>query len=520
MAKASSSKRLRKGKKVAPTAVVQPYSTLLFYQEDFGRTLFPLKTNRIVIENGEPEINLFLDGCKAGTQSFLPQTRVYASKDARHLRRTVKLDPVAEYFIYDLVYRNRANFKKPHRKDFRHYGYRFENGRPISPSASYAEFKLEVWLAYMFAEHNIAFDVSTYFNSVYHHDLVAWLANIGAEADDVETFSKFLRETNSGRSVDCLPHGLYPTKMIGNDFLRFVEDSAFLKSEKVIRFLDDFHIFSDDLNAIEEDFYHIQKILGLKGLSVNPAKTVVDELDIDKAEDDITDVKKQLLKRRRTIVERSSYDAINDDDDDGDDDDQEVEQLPLTPEELQAIHDILKNDKIQEDDAELILVVMRNNSEDVLEYLPGMIEKFPHLAKSIFAFCKSLSDHGKVADMLISVLKSDIRLAEFQLFWFGMMLDEYLLATPGAGTLVQLLLTHPNATDITSAKILETSESRFGLPEIRAEHLRSGRSDWLSLSSAAGCRDVKKAARNYALEYFMKSSPMNELIGSVLQKLP
>jgi hypothetical protein len=163
---------------------------------------------------------------------------------------------------------------------------------------------------------------------------------------------------------------------------------------------------------------------------------------------------------------------------------------------------------------------MRNNSEDILEYLPDMIEKFPHLAKSIYAFCRSLNDKDRVADMLISVLKSDIRVAEFQLFRFGMMLDDYLMETKSAGQLVQLLLTHGNATDITKAKVLETSDNRFGLPEMRSEHLRSGRSDWLAWASAVGCRKVKKAARNYSLEYFMKSSPMNELIGKVIQKLP
>jgi hypothetical protein len=329
MAKAQNQSKPEPKSTAPKPAPPEPYSTTLFYQEDFGRTLFPLKTNRLIIENGEDEIRSYLDLCNSGKMSFLPQTRVYASKDSRHLRRTVKLDPVAEYFIYDLVFRNRASFRKPHRENFRHFGYRFEGGRPLPPTTSYGSFKLEIWLAYLADKHHIAFDVSTYFNSVYHHDLVAWLANLGASGEDVDCFSKFLRETNSGRSVDCLPHGLYPTKMIGNDFLRFVEDSAFLKDNHLLRFLDDIYIFSSDMNVLEEDFYHIQKILGLKGLSVNPQKTVVDEINIDKAEEDISDVKKNLLQRRRVIVEQSNYDELEEDTDEEPD----VEQLPLSSEE-------------------------------------------------------------------------------------------------------------------------------------------------------------------------------------------
>jgi hypothetical protein len=40
----------------------------------------------------------------------------------------------------------------------------------------------------------------------------------------------YLREINAGRSVDVLPQGIYPAKMIGNDFLRFVDNHHALKS--------------------------------------------------------------------------------------------------------------------------------------------------------------------------------------------------------------------------------------------------------------------------------------------------
>lgn len=126
---------MRKTKNSQASSAVKaqkPYSTKQFYTDDYARTLFPLNTNRIVVQHGEEKIKSYLADCANGEKSFSPQFRVYAAKDPIHLRRTVKLDPVAEYFIYDLIYRNRQIFRKPHSPQRVHYGYRFENGLPLS----------------------------------------------------------------------------------------------------------------------------------------------------------------------------------------------------------------------------------------------------------------------------------------------------------------------------------------------------------------------------------------------------
>jgi DNA invertase Pin-like site-specific DNA recombinase len=74
--------------------------------------------------------------------------------------------------------------------------------------------------------------------------------------------SRFLQEINSGRSIDCLPHGLYPTKMIGNNFLYFLDTSSRLRSHAIVRFMDDYHLFDDDESVLIDDFMQAQKLLG------------------------------------------------------------------------------------------------------------------------------------------------------------------------------------------------------------------------------------------------------------------
>ena len=493
-----------------PKALAPPsYTAKEFYLDDLMRTLFPLTTNKVLVESGDAELLAFAADIIDNNGSFLPQRRVYANKDEFHLRRTVKLDPVAEYFLYDLIYRNRTLFRKPHDLARNHFGYRFENGRPLSPSRSYVEWKTDVALREFLTEEFISFDLASYFNGIYHHDLHAWFDALGASEQDVRAFGKFFREINAGRSLDCLPHGLYPSKMIGNDFLRFIEQSSSVRATYISRFMDDVHIFGDNLDSLTADFSEIQRIVGLKGLSVNASKTKdsahPDESD---ANEQIDEIKKRLLKRRREI-RFLHYDEVTLEEDE--------ETDPLDEEEIHYIKNLLSG-KLNEEDAELILVVMRDNVDQVEEHLSHFVRGYPHLAKSFYSLCSAVPDKNSVGKIVLDVANDGGHIPEYQLFWFGMMLESYLMDTPLASDLINALYTHANATDITKSKVLEIADHRFGLPEMREAFLRDGRSDWLAWASAVGSRGLKKSTRNYLLDYFKNGSEMNRLIAEIIQK--
>ena len=89
-----------------------------------------------------------------------------------------------------------------------------------------------------------------------------------------------------------------------------------------------------------------------------------------------------------------------------------------------------------------------------------------------------------------------------------------------AAEVVHRLYEHPNATDISRAKLLEIKDRRFGLTELREEHLRTGQSGWLSWASAVGTRVEKKKNRNHILGYFANGSPLNELVAQCVQRAP
>jgi len=117
-------------------------TTLQYFLQDYPRTLFPLATTHILIQNHAEAILKYIYEKVLNKlepeYSFLPQLHCYASKTGFHLRRTVKLDPVSELFIYDLVYRNRKKFRSDFRENRKSFGYRFEGGQPIAQTHSYA----------------------------------------------------------------------------------------------------------------------------------------------------------------------------------------------------------------------------------------------------------------------------------------------------------------------------------------------------------------------------------------------
>lgn len=198
------------------------YSTLEYLLDDYPKTLFPLSTTVVVLQNNKDAVSDYiyqkvLDSAETD-HSFLSQTRCFASKHGLNLRRTVQLDPVAQYYIYDLVYRNRSSFRKdfvPARKSF---GYRFEQGKPILPSSSYGDFRQAVLEAKSQYRCSLKFDVATYFNSLYHHDLVAWFSS-GRSQEDVQAFgSSCVRSTWGARSTVFLK-GFTPVRLLGQSFL-------------------------------------------------------------------------------------------------------------------------------------------------------------------------------------------------------------------------------------------------------------------------------------------------------------
>lgn len=484
-----------------------------FFRWDYTNTLFPLRMNSLLVDKSPDRLHDFITTkVLADGGSFQSQHRVFASKKAWSLRRTVKLDPVAEFFLYDIVYRNRKVFRSGSSSREVH-GYRIVKGIPLSPLGSYADFKKSVAQKRSTYKYYAYIDIASYFNHIYHHDLVRWFEDAGAGQNDLLIFGKFLREIVGGRSIDCLPQGLYPAKMIGSNFLHFLEDSNRIRAKQSVRLMDDIWLFDNDRSTLISDCLLIQSLLSDRGLSVNDRKSVILEGYGLNEDVDIDEIKVELLRKRRDRLKEEGYGEWENEEEEEDPEDlEELEQ-----EEQDYLISLLKKDTIHEEDAELVLALMQEHSSDIMEFLPTLIKGFPGLAKKLFHFCKDVPDKEDITEILIELLNHDDPVTEYQLFWFGAMTEDYLLGTRKVGELIMALYDHDKATAITKAKILEIPEKRFGLSDMREEQLKTGHSGWLSWSSAVGARAHAKGQRNQLLKYFRKASPMNQLIGEFVE---
>lgn len=57
------------------------------------------------------------------------------------MRRTLKLDPVAEWYIYDIAYKYRKKFRGLKNNNKSTYGYIFREGKAVPGRESYQKFK-------------------------------------------------------------------------------------------------------------------------------------------------------------------------------------------------------------------------------------------------------------------------------------------------------------------------------------------------------------------------------------------
>lgn len=476
-----------------------------------------MKTNLLVLEHYEQELATYISTRVLSddhpADNFLPQQRVHATKPRGHLRRTVKLDPVAEYFLYDVVHRNRAVFRPQVGDQRRSFGYRFKDGGHIPVHTAYTEYKASLVELAAKYPYRLQFDIASYFNTLYHHDIAHWVAgHASVSGADAAAVGKFFREINAGRSVDFLPHGIYPAKMIGNEFLKFVDLSGMLKSAAISRFMDDFNLFDNDQSVLQQDFFRIQQLLGQFGLNVNPSKTHFDK-SIDSVENTLSTIHESLIDIVEAVVQIEGASGV---------DFVEAEEevvSNLTEDQVTSLLTLLRDDSLEEADADLILGFLRSHSDDILEYLPNLLQRFPNLIKHLYSLCATITDKPALCSILLDYLKSDSYFVEYQLFWIACLVEDHLLGVGCYGEILVKLYELSQDFRIARAKVLEIPEQGYGLKETRSELLKSGQSDWLSWASAAGTRTLKRAERNYALDYFSKCSPLNFIIAESIKRV-
>lgn len=477
--------------------------------EDNARGFFPLDSNRILCRIAGDAIHKFVyENILSGKETasrFQRAHRADVLKRKGGTRRVLVLDPYATYFFYDFLIRNGERITQgPVSARAERFGYIFTDGKAANASAGYSKFRLRRNELANEYDHFLRIDIQNCFNSIYHHDITAFVER-RCPGEQLH-FGKFLRENNGDRSIYCLPQGLLPGKTIGNAYLEFIENYSLLRADRVIRFMDDVVLFSNDRNALVHDLYALQRVLGNHALALNEAKTqwgVRGGHFIDRYVDDI---KVRLLKARRELehLEYADEYVVN-----------------LDAEEIDYLKNLLKSEDASYEDADLALsLLMASGINDLVhEAAKHVLQGHTYLIKSLHRYI----DRFDVPEVLLELVAASIRKAvchEYELFWVARILRD--LANPYHELVAKLLLEvyyHGSATAVVKAVVLEERANPFGLEETKLEVLRNPSSVLETLCAAVGLVGQPKGQRNSLYRYASNTGPFVKVALSELEKV-
>ena len=144
--------------------------------------------------------------------------------------------------------------------------------------------------------------------------------------------------------------------MIGNEYLKFVDLSGLLKSSVLVRFMDDFTLFDNDPSVLRQDFVRIQQLLGQFALNVNPSKTYYDN-KVGNVQETLSALHQSLIEIVNEIATVHTVSDVQ-----FVEVEKEVESS-LDAEQVNALLLLLKDEALEESDADLILSFLRLHSD-------------------------------------------------------------------------------------------------------------------------------------------------------------
>ncbi len=135
----------------------------------------------------------------------------------------------------------------------------------------------------------------------------------------------------------------------------------------------------------------VQQILGEHFLSLNEEKTLLGSDEADFEERKLDQIKISLLKKRAL---KKDYDN-----------DQDDEQVSLDAEEVDYLRSLINQKNIAEEDIELALSLIKEDTDESLQIVELVLNRFPNLMKELYKLVPQIEDQGEIWYYLKSVLK-------------------------------------------------------------------------------------------------------------------
>lgn len=265
-------------------------------------------------------------------------------------------------------------------------------------------------------------DVANYFERIYHHNLIDLLEGLNCDMEIVTALAQLLRKWNEGLSYG-IPQGLWPSDLLGNVYLRYLDFTMKSENFQYIRYVDDIRVFCKNKIDAKLALIKINQTLRSLGLNIQPSKTFIHEIDdfchnIHKFSESIEKLK---LANENIIINFDPY--FNE---------FEIIESEITEETFEIIGlDELFNSAIQEHFKEQEIKFCLNaythfQKPMAVSFCLDNFEKLPHLSSYFINYLTSLGYDFNIASRILDFLESENNLYSWQEMW----LLRYFYLTP------------------------------------------------------------------------------------------
>lgn len=134
--------------------------------------------------------------------------------------------------------------------------------------------------------HVLKADISSFFERIYHHNLVNFLSSSGAPTEAVRALEKLLLSFTHKDSHGII-QGVFPSDFLGNVYLCPLDAELAVQDIDSTRYVDDLHLFFESQLAAKAFLVRLCQHLRREGLNLNEAKTQIEKTESLMQEDSV-----------------------------------------------------------------------------------------------------------------------------------------------------------------------------------------------------------------------------------------
>jgi hypothetical protein len=177
----------------------------------------------------------------------------------------------------------------------------------------------------------------------------------------------------------------------------------------------------------------------------------------------------------------------------------------------------VKSKDVSEEDVELALSLLKQDEEEVEVLIDIVFNRYPHLIKDLHRHMLDIDDNGGLWGAIKKKVTEEF-LTEYELFWLVRSIIDIYTFEEASAELLFKIFKHPCSSPIVKAAILEFTDNRYGLEDLKLQQLRSGGEGIVASSAVAGLEKLEKSKRNQQLKYISKSSQYLHTLCSIMSK--